>query len=299
MANFSVTVDATRLGYSAFVIAGPIAGNYFPNNFGGNWTANTQTYTVALAPATYTFVVGSGSYDTFTFTLSSAGVISLSEGASSYVTVEGTKIIVRGFEVTVDARYITGQVNWNTNQTKRPPIVLQTSRMIPMTGYRIAMQDNCSFDFTIDQYGLFQYDSSYNYLPASLLQKQASGFLQGQGTATLVLLGYPLLIDARHAGGTGVGISQCGPQKFTTNGVVLANLLPYTNFELDFGSGLSSLASFVMDTTGSFTAKNELPYQFAFDKFDGVSRLTVNKVVLESQRPMANPEEPALAGSSR
>lgn len=299
MTSFNITLDATQLGYAAFVIVGPMAGNYFPNNK-GSWTANTQAYTVALAPATYTFVVGSGSVDTFTFTVTSSGALTLSEGAASYVTVEGKKIIVNGFEVTVDARYITGQVNWNGNQIPRPQIVLQTSRMIPMTGYELGMQGNCAFVFSIDQNGLFQYDENYNYVPASLLQKQASGFLQGKSTSKLVLLGYPLLVDARNAGGTGVGINQSDTLGgFTTNGVVLANLLPSTGFALDFGSGPNPLATFELDVTGSFTSTAKLPYEFAFDKFDGMTRLTVNRVDLETERPTLESEEHVLVTNSR
>ena len=296
MTSFNITLDATQLTYRGYLVVNFAISNdnVFPLTGISGWTLNSRPYTVALAPATYTFQVGSGSVDTFNFVVTPEGIITIDEEDQSYLTVEGgTKLIVRGFEVKVDARYITGQVVWNSNLYQgQPPIVFNTFRMIPMTGYAFAMQDNCSFSVSIDKNGLFQYDPLGIFQNAQLFDYSNGGFLQGQGTSTLTLLGYPLLIDARNAGGTGVALLPPDAYGgFTSTDVMFANILPMPGFELNLGYGPNPAAYFLMDLAGNIAPKTELPYRFSLDKFHGITRLTVDKVLVFAGNPVLEKEE--------
>jgi len=290
MAGFDITLDATALSYKAYlIIASGEQTNLFPPNAGG-WTATTQAYTVALSPGAYIFQVGSGSTDTFAFTVTSTGKIAYDPSYAAFLSGEGTsKLVILGYKVTFDARYITGQVYFEElYDGSSMALTLATLTMVPMGDYTVGNQTVCAFSFGIDVNGKFTYSESYDI--------SQNGFLQGKGTSTLAFLGYPLLIDARNAGGTGVILQ---PVSFgvpsAMSGVEYVSLLPFDvsplgpGYALQFGNVPVSTTGFDLDLTGGLKLHGELPYTLAVDSFHGLKRLSVGRIHLEEKLPVSAP----------
>jgi hypothetical protein len=103
----------------------------------------------------------------------------------------------------------------------------------------------------------------------------AGGFLSGQGTSTLTIFGYPILVDARAAGGTGVVVQTVWGMPFSTTSVEYACLLPAQYYALQVRSGVVSNASFSLGTNGAFAIDPGATSLLALDTFNGLRRLRV------------------------
>lgn len=181
MANVSIQIDATRLVYHDFIIPGITP----------SWTDASVVQTFSMAPGTYSFQVGSGYYCDFTFQVTPAGQIAYDPAYATFLAGAGTnKLVLNGFKVTLDARYLPGQgliladiplINNTTDW-----ISLKTTYMLPASYYTVQQGSGvvCKLVFQLDGSGHFQY--------AANLDVAAGGFLQGKGTSTLAFLGYPL-----------------------------------------------------------------------------------------------------------
>ncbi|WP_128914424.1 hypothetical protein [Granulicella sibirica] len=278
MATFPITVDATALSNTAYLIIGPPTGfNIFPPNSSAlGWTANSQAYTVSMETGDYLFQIESGGVNSFHFQISATGTITYAAEYAAFLSGEGTsELRVLGYKVQLDARYITGQVFWSGNlaiDNNNLPIPLETFNLIPLDTYKVSASDENDWAFGVDNTGKVFYDQSFDYAQG--------GFLQGAGTTKLTLLGYPLLIDARNAGEAGVRISSDTGVPFATSGVTYANLLPGCIYVLEFEDGVLSSATFRFSDVGVLTLTHQLPWVLSLDKFHGVPRLTVNRVTL-------------------
>ena len=125
----------------------------------------------------------------------------------------------------------------------------------------------CSFGFKLGLDGRWSYDPAHDLTNG--------GFLSGSGTSTLVFQGYPLLIDARAAGGVGVTVVPIWAMPFSTRSVEYANLLPAASFALLVRSGVVSSAQFSLTPEGTYVIAPSSASLLRLDSFKGLRRLTV------------------------
>ena len=121
----------------------------------------------------------------------------------SFLAGHGTNTLnINGLVVTLDARYLSGSgVLLVAPLTSADWISYKTVRMVPASYYSVRQGSGevASFSFKL---GI---DGNWSYNTAAY-DVTAGGFLSGNGTSTLTFFGYPLLVDARAAGGAGVTI---------------------------------------------------------------------------------------------
>jgi hypothetical protein len=94
--------------------------------------------------------------------------------------------VVKGFEITVDARCLSGPDAF--------PVLHTTLRLLPApcNGLEQGLGSVGRWPLAITGQGAVDYDAAFDIAHTA--------FLAGRGTSTLLLLGYPLLVDA-HFGG--------------------------------------------------------------------------------------------------
>jgi hypothetical protein len=258
-ATFPVSIDATQLMYRYFVIPGVTAG----------WVDSRTVQTFNLAPGTYAFQIASGYYADFTFTVTATGTVDYSASFSSFLSGMATSTLkINGLVVTLDARYLSGSgVLLVAPLTSDDWISYKTVRMVPASYYSVQQGSgevaNFSFKLGID--GKWSYTGTYDV--------SAGGFLAGNGTSTLTFFGYPLLVDARSAGGTGVTIQPIWGMPFSTTSVEYACLLPAQSFALQVRSGVVSAATFSLSQTGAYAITPSATSLIALDTFHGLARL--------------------------
>jgi hypothetical protein len=257
--TFPVSIDATQLMYRYFVIPGVT----------GGWVDSRTVQTFNLAPGQYNFQIGSGYYADFTFSVSTTGTVDYSTSFNNFLSGRGTNTLkINGLVVTLDARYLSGSgVLLVAPLTNDDWISYKTVRMVPASYYSVQQGSgevaNFSFKLGID--GNWSYSNAYDV--------SAGGFLAGTGSSTLTFFGYPLLVDARAAGGTGVTIQPIWGMPFSTTSVEYACLLPAQSFALQVRSGVVSAASFSLSPTGVFAISPSATSLIALDAFDGLTRL--------------------------
>jgi hypothetical protein len=223
-----------------------------------------------LEPGRYSFQIASGYYADFTFNVTPDGKVEYPQsldvnapsgqaGQKGFLAGRGTSTLkIVGMTVTLDARYLAG-----------PGIVLviahgdwmtyKTCRMVPASFYAVQQSPGAVADF---HFKLGADDLSRNGFPA------------GNGTSKLEFLGYPLLVDARAAGGAGVGIRPVGTP-MTPTGVQFANLLPASGFTLQIKSGPSAIPTFKLDAQGNFSFDSSSAQYFKIESFHGLTLLKV------------------------
>jgi len=259
--TFPVKIDATRLVYRYFVVPGVT----------GTWVDSRTVQSFNLAPGEYAFQVGSGYYADFTFSVTALGTIDFSLSYDGFLSGRGTSTLtIDGLSVTLDARYLSGSgvllvapaVDWITHSTVR---------MVPASYYSVQQGSGEVANFSL-KLGV---DGHWSYAAANDVAATPSGFLGGAGTSTLVFYGYPLLVDARAAGGTGVTVQPIFGMPFSPTSVAYANLLPAQSFALQVRSGIVSSASFSLAPNGTFTIDPAATSLLSLDTFHGLRRLNV------------------------
>lgn len=249
---FPVNIDATQLVYHNFIIPGQTG-----------WINANVVQTLPLAPGRYNFQIASGYYADFWFDVTPGGTVDYDAAFDAFLGGRGTSTLtITGFAVTIDARYLSGSgvllvvggADW---------ITYATVRMVPASYYSVQQGSGVVADlqFKLGLDGTFAYDPAYN------------GFLRGSGTSTLEFLGYPLLVDARAAGGAGVLIQTVWGMPFATTSVQYACLLPAAYYALQVNSGIVTNAAFRLDTNGVFSFDPALAPYLALDTFNGLTRL--------------------------
>jgi hypothetical protein len=222
-----------------------------------------------LAPGQYSFQVASGYYADFTFSVTSTGTVDYAASFNGFLSGRGTSTLrIDGLVVTLDARYLSGSgVLLEAPHTNDDWISYKTVRMVPASYYSVQQGSgevaNFSFKLGID--GKWTYSGAFDV--------NSGGFLAGNGTSTLTFFGYPLLIDARAAGGTGVTVQPIWGMPFSTTSVEYACLLPAQSFALQVRSGVVSTATFSLSTTGAFAVSPSSTSLIALDKFNGLTRV--------------------------
>lgn len=258
-ATFPVSVDATQLMYRFFVIPGVTSG----------WVDSRTVQPFNLAPGQYAFQVGSGYYADFTFTVTPTGTVDYSTSFDTFLSGRGTNTLkINGLVVTLDARYLSGSgVLLVAPLTNEDWISYKTVRMVPASYYSVQQGSGevANFAFKLGIDGNWSYSTSYD--------ASAGGFLSGNGTSTLTFLGYPLLVDARAAGGSGVTIQPIWGMPFSTTSVEYACLLPAQSFAVQVRSGAVSGAAFSLSQSGAFSISPSASSLIALDTFHGLTRL--------------------------
>jgi hypothetical protein len=282
MATFPISIDTTGLFYQQFLITGP--GGYNSGVLVGNVN---NTLALPQGPG-YRFQIGSSNFADFSFDVTVAGVVTYS-GTPPFLSGKGTKkLTIRGFPITIDARYLAADSLKSLEPDLADPclkckridpqairlfldpfapnpdwILYKTVNLVPAS-YRVQQGSGvvCPFTFTVGLNGKVRYDERYDI-------KLNCGFLGGMGTSTIEFYGYPLLVDARKAGGYGVAVWQVWGIRFSTSQVQYVNLLPVNNndpqelaynpVELDYDfvlqteGGRPTKARFKLDVNGIFT----------------------------------------------
>jgi hypothetical protein len=188
-------------------------------------------------------------------------------------------LLISGFPITVDGRYITGGiylVNAGINFVDASNRML-IGNVVPASpgggyGFEQASGYGASIGFNVTLDGKISYDTA--------LDISVGGPFQGQGTTTLEILGVPVLLDVRKITGAGsVGIpgfyltSSCDPA------VMYVNLIPVTGTGNVFAITVSDIAlpyvaTFEVSDSGVVTAQST-EYDAIVDTFHGISRVRV------------------------
>jgi hypothetical protein len=151
-------------------------------------------------------------------------------------------------------------------------ITYKKCRMVPASHYSVQQGSGqvTSFQFKLGLDGNFSYDHDLSYDISN------GGFLAGNHTSTLEFLGYPILVDARAAGGVGLTIQPIWGMPFTSTAVQFVNLLPAPRFTLQVNSGVPTRAVFSLNIQGTFSFDNSSlsPY-LELQKFHGLTLLKV------------------------
>lgn len=269
MSTFPIKIDATNLVYKMFIIPEKQTG----------WIDSRVVQSLSLEPGRYSFQIASGYYADFSFNVTPDGHVDYdaaldvdapaeAAGKKGFLSGRGTSTLrIVGLTVTLDARYLAGSgallviahPDWLTHKT---------CQMVPASHYSVQQSPGvvADFNFKLGADGNFSYKEDYDI--------SRNGFLAGNGTATLQLLGYPLLIDARNAGGAGVGIRPTGTP-VTTTSVQFANLLPAPGFSLQINSGPATTQKFNLDTQGTFSFDSSAARYFRLESFHGLTLLKV------------------------
>jgi hypothetical protein len=266
MSTFSIEIDATQLVYRDFVIPGKTG-----------WISSRQVQTLALEPGEYNFQIASGYFADFTFLVTSKGAVDYDPKFGAFLSGKGTsKLTIPGLVVTLDARYLSGSgVLLVIPATNEDWITYKTCRMVPASSYSVQQGSGevTSFSFKIEagppssdgiSHGVFVYD-----------EKLYGGFVAGNGTSTLEFLGYPILVDARAAGGAGLTIQPIWGMPFAYTAVQFANLLPAPGFSLQVNSGVVTRAGFLLKPNGEFWFDPSLDPYLEFGTFHGLKLLKV------------------------
>ncbi len=190
-----VTVDATALTASQVSVAGF---GYYPNS---------GARTFDLTPGTYTFLAPSVPADvTVGFTVGAGGLVGYAPvsdvGAGGFLAGAGTTTLtVLGFAVTVDPSALTGAflfVEQETGELPHAPVAL---RLIP-GNYRFEDDGGVgnAFAFSVTSAGAVSYAAAYDV--------GAGGFVAGEGTSTLTVLGFAVTIDPSALTGSFLSVTQ-------------------------------------------------------------------------------------------
>ena len=272
MSTFPIKIDATNLVYKMFGIPEKETG----------WLDSKVVQTLMLEPTVkpkrYSFQVASGPSADFAFWVTQEGKVEYAPeldvnppsgqaGQKGFLSGRGTSTLkIVGLTVTLDARYLAGSGillviphgDWMTyKKCQMVPASYQVQQGPGVVTYA---------KFKLETDGTFSYDEKFDI--------SRNGFLAGKGTSRLEFLGYPVLIDARAAGGAGVAIRPTGTP-LTTTSVQFANLLPADGFSLQINSGPSTTPLFHLGVDGKFKFESSSAQYFRLESFHGLTLLKV------------------------
>jgi hypothetical protein len=232
----------------------------------GEVPIRTPLASLDLPPGGYEVIVASALVADFTFTISPRGTVEFDPSFDSFLSGRGTStLVVTGFEITFDARYLSGP----TTLFVLPDAVQvldTTLRLLPASSYGLEQGSGsvAGWPLTITRAGVVEYEASFDIAH--------NGFLAGRGTRTLQLLGYPLLVDARASGATSVGLQPTGSTTFSTTNVTFVDLLPTNEIALQLDD---HQLPFVLDLDGTLHVAPAQTRFVRFDHFHGLARMTV------------------------
>jgi hypothetical protein len=205
--GFAITLDGTALSHGLLLSN---TTDFFMSD---------SVHNLVLVPAPfYIFLAGSGIVANFTFQIDLDGHVVFDPKFAGFADGSGSKnLTIRGFVVGIDGRRLTQELLPLIDRTPNdflPATVVNFLTLIPSDIYGFQVGSiGSDMTFVVGLDGLIDFPVSCN------------GFLQGRGSNTLVLLGYPILVDATQADSDLVGLVGTG-QKAQSPRFLLGVLLP-------------------------------------------------------------------------
>jgi hypothetical protein len=233
-----------------------------------DWLETNQVQTVALEEGRSYRVSTTVTPADFTFSVDSAGHIRYAAENETFLGgADSETLVLEGLAVTVDARYLSSLGVLMVPATNDDWLRHATVRLLPAPGYALQQGSGVLVNFrpALQRDGTWSYDARYDI--------EQGGYVSGNGTSTLTLHGFVLLVDGRAGGGTGILVHSLWGLSFAPSGVQTVVLLPASLFVLQVRAGEITRARFAMDDHGQITFDPALP--LAVDRYDGVRRLTV------------------------
>lgn len=267
MSTFPITIDATQL-CNRFLLISPDETNQI------GWFNSRVVQTLLLEPGIYKFQMGSAFFADFHFNITAKGLVAYDKSFNAFVEGKGsTNLTLKGFKVTLDARYISSKVVHLVDMMQMSDLITYTTwNMLPAQyGLMTGSAQRADFFFILKGDGKFAYtDKAHECKPDG-----RGGFLRGGGTSKLEFLGYPVLVDARAAGGDGVGFQDLG-LPFVPSAVQFANLLPASNYPVWYNSQINRIAVFHLDVKGKIILPPEVqPPLIQVKKFHDLTLLAI------------------------
>ena len=243
-----IEIDATELTYCAFFIPGVNADQFLDGR---------TVQILHLEPNSYSIYLGSG-LRIVTFELSAAGAIDYAKEFDGAVLGRGTsKLIIRAFQVTIDARGLNSHGFIFThvgNVGEEKQFTSNAIVNLAATNYTILQQSGLAANFAFN----VEPDGNFDYAPD--LDKLRGGFLSGRGTSTLALLGYEVRINATALSYPRYSIPGMSDGFVEREAILSLRLLPDT---YSFQSPASSYADFSFRVTQA----GAIDFDDAFDGF--------------------------------
>jgi len=236
------------------------------------WLDANQVQTVTLEEGRDYRIYAAASAADFTFGVDAAGHVRYAAAHETFLGGAGTDtLVLEGLEVTFDARYLSGLGVLIAGVPAFPEDWLrhETVRLLPAPVYAFQQGSGVIVNFRT----ALRRDGTWSYDPRFDLGQ--GGYVTGNGTDTLTLHGFVLLIDARAGGGDGVLLYEVAGLEFSYSGVQTAVVLPADVFLLQVHAGQISRARFAIDDRGEIIFGADMP--LAVDRYDGVRRLTVTE----------------------
>ncbi len=230
---------------------------------------DTHTPTMFNIPAGDYHFFSDGGNLPFTFSINGAGLIDYAANLDILLDGRGTtQLTLKGFEVTIDARYLLGAgVSFGKDFIKYGKV-----RLLPAPNYIVTTGSavQAGFSFALGLNGQFDFNS------------KLKSFLKGCGTSTIIFEGYPLIVDGTATPGD-LWIIPIWYNKtdvpgnsfpFSKDKVLLGNLLPLRTVWGDrYALGSSNPNYyFSVGLNGVFTTYSS---KLKLDKFNGLSRITL------------------------
>jgi len=178
--GFRVTLDATDVDYDTTTVSGT------------GWRAPQAVRTLRLLPGAHRVVAHDGL--TVPFTVTAAGLV---RSDSPLVAAGGTVVAVHGLPVTLDVTDL-GYANASIEGVAfGPPRPARTLRVFP-GAHRVVTNGGPTVAFTVDDRGFVGYDPALR------------GLLDGEGSRTLAVHGFPIAVDATGSGYPQFGVEGVG-----------------------------------------------------------------------------------------
>jgi hypothetical protein len=183
--GYKIRIDATALSHDLLPIGVDFSGGFLPH---------TAVNEITLIPAAgYGFQPGSGVVASFQYTVDTSGQVVVAPQYAGFASASGNTLTIRGYTITIDGRSLShdllpislaGYTGGFLSRSSTHSITI-----IPAAGYMFQPGSGIVADmaYSVGTDGTITY-------PAT-----CSGFLSGQGTSTLVVRGYPVVVDATAA----------------------------------------------------------------------------------------------------
>ncbi|WP_329453268.1 Ig-like domain-containing protein (plasmid) [Streptomyces sp. NBC_01724] len=188
-----VTIDTHELDFSRLLFQPGTAqgenGPYLPR------ASNNE---LTVMPATgYRFQAGSAVVE-WSFGVGLDGKIIL-DPSLAFADAEGDRLEIHGYKVTIDGTALSHNLYILDPEIRIPCTETRQLTLIPANNYQLlAGSAIVNWLFHVRTDGTFSFDET------------CDGFLAGRGTNTLVLHGYPMVLDATHADSDLIGINNAG-----------------------------------------------------------------------------------------
>ena len=246
--------------------------------------SRATAHRLTIAPGTgYGFVIGSGIVADITFGVGEDGSVQLDPAFASFANANGSTLTIRGHAIDIDARALShdllpiGMLGVDTVLSRT---IVNPLTVMPASGFSFVVGSGIVADMS---YGIAR-NGFVMFAPS------CDGFLAGKKTATLTILGYPIVLDATHADSDLVGIANIGVHSHKSRELI-AVLIPAQNYlpqttngvcATGFNIGRDGRLTFASAAVGSYVIANS----FAPEPSHAGEEVTIVVCV--------RPDEPAL-----